>query len=81
MDENIFYQKKQVNISFQSSADTFFLFPTVFFHRFFFLIKKKNCGQFFSNLLQNEPKKAILHLKNRTNKKKQMFIHRFFFLV
>ena len=58
MDENIFYQKKQVNISFQSSADTFFLFPTVFFHRFFFNFKKKKIvGNFLATYFRMSPKK------------------------
>ena len=36
-------------------------------------------GKFFSNLLQNEPKKAILHIKNKTNKKNKSLSIDFFF--
>ena len=36
-------------------------------------------GKFFSNLLQNEPKKAILHIKNQTNKKNKSLSTDFLF--
>ena len=64
MDENIFYQQKASAYKFPIIGCYFFLHFRHFFTIDFFLIfKKKIVGKFFSNLLQNEPKKAILHLK------------------
>ena len=58
MDENIFYQKKQVNISFQSSADLFFTFPTFFTIDFFFFNfqKKKLWVNFLVTYFRMSPK-------------------------
>ena len=38
-------------------------------------------GQFHSNLLQNEPKNAILHLKTKIIKKTKIYPKIFFFIL